>query len=781
MQRYAFILKLPNHFCISPLNDVLPTLRPLDRFVAVLLVVSRIFIIFAAGKGKITNNIKTMKRVLFILMLMTIGLSAQAQLLKVGGVTVNLNKNTIDARSGLDGGTYSYYYTAKKLVLNDAKIKNTNSTGISSTVDGLTILFNGENTIEAECGILLEGNTRMAINSNGKVTVTGSLYSLLIQNKSDGSLPNIVMARGTWSFNTNLLLAGKLTIEEGADVSFKNTFSGNATISKRNNNPAQLTIDNSTLTVNGSSDNVVSDVPVVLNNSVIASPLKAVLVKKDGSCLPEYSPSEPALLYNTNGTPLKGNLTIKPGTAYGLWICGVQLNSLNYNSIWQLEVNSVMNDVTYLYYTPSSKTLTMVNTIRLLSRYFKFPPIHNEIDGLLINTSGGTHYIGYSIDNGLNGIESYAKCSIYGGGSLSVSSENGDAIYVDNSDMIIDNITLNARGGGDGLEGQGNSKIYVSNSTLDISGGKEAIYVQNNGFDPNGNCYITTPTDGVKLNNSIYSYDFSTGQPIPIVATTVKARQLIRYPLWMNGTQITELNCDRIKSILNSNSAEGSITFSPPNKLLINNLKILPGGTLDDYFISTSLDELILNLTGTSFMRATGKSLFTTKNLTVTGTGSINVDTGDDNGIQVGGTFKITGSASFMGSGKLLGVSANKLVMTSGTELRANASSESGKSLACNTAPQLDGVALPADMYYYASKNCICYKATNLPVTRNEVVINAKNVNTVATSIEEPDAFETDAPTRVYTTTGQLVWQGTGQPQLPSGIYIVNGTKVVIK
>ena len=41
--------------------------------------------------------------------------------------------------------------------------------------------------------------------------------------------------------------------------------------------------------------------------------------------------------------------------------------------------------------------------------------------------------------------------------------------------------------------------------------------------------------------------------------------------------------------------------------------------------------------------------------------------------------------------------------------------------------------------------------------------------------------IETDAPTRVYTTTGQLVWQGTGQPQLPSGIYIVNGTKVVIK
>jgi hypothetical protein len=721
-----------------------------------------------------------MKKILLILMLMTIGLSAQAAELMVGGVSVNLNQQVSDCTDGLTGGTYSYFPSKSKLVLNSAKIKTTGSYGIHSTVDGLTILFNGENTIEAEYGILLEGNTRMAINSNGKVTVTGSLNSLLIQNKSGGSIPNIVMARGTWSFNTNLLLAGKLTIEEGADVSFKNTFSGNATISKKNNNPAQLTIDNSTLTVNGSSDNVVSDVPMVLNNSVIASPLKAVRVKKDGSCLPEYSPSEPALLYNTNGTPLKGNLTIKPGTAYGLWICGVQLNSLNYNSIWQLEVNSVMNDVAYLYYTLSSKTLTMVNTIRLLSRYCMFPPIHNEIDGLLINTSGGTHYIGYSVDYGLNGIESLAKCSIYGGGSLSVSSENGDAIYVDNSDMIIDNITLNARGGADGLEGQGNSKIYVSNSTLDISGGKEAIYVQNNGFDPNGNCYITTPTDGFKFDNSIYSYDFSTGQLIPIVATTVKARQLIRYPLWMNGTQITELNCDRIKSILNSNSAEGSITFSPPNKLLINNLKILPGGTLDDYFISTSLDELILNLTGTSFVRASGNSLIATGNVTVNGTGAINIDTGDY-GMRIGGTLKITGSAYLMGSGETCGIAAHKLVMTSGTKLEVGAYSENGRSLYCDLPPELDGVALPADMYYNESKQCVCYKATGLPVTQKDVKICADNVVSIATGIQDTNVVETDIPTRVYTTTGQLVWQGTGQPQLPSGIYIVNGKKVVIK
>ena len=263
-------------------------------------------------------------------------------------------------------------------------------------------------------------------------------------------------------------------------------------------------------------------------------------------------------------------------------------------------------------------------------------------------------------------------------------------------------------------------------------------------------------------------------------ATYVQTRPMVKYPLYINGTQVSEVNCNEIMKLLGMPETLGSITFYPPNELRINNLKIDSNRTLDDYFISTTLDELILNLTGTSYINATGKSLTATKNVTVTGTGVITIDTGD-NGMQVGGTLKITGSASFTGGGKILGIGTHKLVMTPGTQLKAISSDANGRSLFCDLEPELDGVALPADMYYNPSMRCICYKANNQPVARNYVKINADNVIKVATSIEEPDAFETDAPTRVYTTTGQLVWQGTGQPQLPSGIYIVNGTKVVIK
>ena len=55
------------------------------------------------------------------------------------------------------------------------------------------------------------------------------------------------------------------------------------------------------------------------------------------------------------------------------------------------------------------------------------------------------------------------------------------------------------------------------------------------------------------------------------------------------------------------------------------------------------------------------------------------------------------------------------------------------------------------------------------------------DITTGVRQVDMGSSTETDMPTHIYTTTGQLIWQGTGQPQLPSGIYIVNGVKVVIK
>ena len=162
-----------------------------------------------------------MKKVLFILMLMTIGLSAQAAELMVGGVSVNLNQQVSDCTDGLTGGTYSYFPSQSKLVLNSAKIKTTGTYGIYSTVDGLTILINGENSIEAKIGFCLTGTTYMTINSGGKVTDSRTSYSLYANNST--KQPKIEIDRGTWILNNTITFGGDLIIEGGANVTVNNT------------------------------------------------------------------------------------------------------------------------------------------------------------------------------------------------------------------------------------------------------------------------------------------------------------------------------------------------------------------------------------------------------------------------------------------------------------------------------------------------------------------------------------------------------------------------------
>ena len=700
-----------------------------------------------------------MKRVLFILMLMTIGLSAQAaEELKVGGVTVNLDQDTNGGLIGL-AGFYYYYHEEKTLKIYNGIMTNG---GIESSVKDLTIEFYGNNIL---IYINLKADTHLT--NQGTVTINPSTsYAMFTSNAQ------VDITGGTWVFKACVYLRDKkLIIKDGADVSITHTDASEYGISTSQD--ATVEVDNATLKIDVPTNNRCTSAAVLLKNSVINSPLKTVLgtlINIDGniSVFPNYSSTSRSDIFDTNGEFLKGSLTIKPGTAYDLWLAGVQVNSENLDKLWQLDKSGNTNSISY---TPSTKTLSL-NNAQLNSKYIKFLPIYNKVTDLKINAVGNC-YIGG--DNNPDGIESTVDFTINGGGTLQVFGNNdGRAIDINKTTLTIKDVTLKAIGGKYGLYGINGSTVKVNNSYLTVSGTDKAISVGD--FDPDRNCFFMSPANATNLGTTVVSMS-STGTMT--TATYVQTRPMVKYPLYINGTQVSEVNCNEIMKLLGMPETLGSITFYPPNELRINNLKIDSNRTLDDYFISTTLDELILNLTGTSYINATGKSLTATNNVTVTGTGVITIDTGD-NGMQVGGTLKITGSASFTGGGKILGIGTHKLVMTPGTQLKAISSDANGRSLFCDLEPELDGVALPADMYYNPSMRCICYKANDQPVARNYVKINADNVNKVATSIEEPDAFDTDASTRVYTTTGQLVWQGTGQPQLPSGIYIVNGTKVVI-
>ena len=649
-----------------------------------------------------------MKRVLFILMLMTIGLSAQAaEELKVGGVTVNLDQDTNGGLIGL-AGFYYYYHEEKTLKIYNGIMTNG---GIESSVKDLTIEFYGNNIL---IYINLKADTHLT--NHGTVTINPSnTYAMFTNNEQ------VDITGGTWVFKACVRLGSKkLIIKDGADVSITHTDASEYGISTGQD--ATVEVDNATLKIDVPTNNRCTSAAVLLKNSVIDSPLKTVLgtfINIDGniSVSPNYSSTSRSDIFDTNGEFLKGSLTIKPGTAYDLWISGVRVNSENLNKLWQLDKSGSTNSIAY---TPSTKTLSL-NNARLNSEYKLFLPIYNKVTDLKINAVGNC-YIGG--DNNTDGIESTVDFTINGGGTLQVfGNDNGSAIDINKTTLTINDVTLKAIGGKYGLYGSDGSTVKVDNSYLTVSGTDKAISVGD--FDPDNNCFFMSPTNAINWGTTVVSIS-STG--VTTAATYVQTRPMVKYPLYINGFQVCEVNCNEIMKLLGVPETLGSITFYPPNELRINNLKIDSNRTLDDYFISTTLDELILNLTGTSYINATGNSLTATKNLTVTGTGVITIDTGD-NGIQVGGTLKITGSASFHGVGNTYGIAARKLVMTPGTELEVIARSESGRSLYCDSEPELDGVALPADMYYNPSMRSVCYKSNNQPVTRKYVKINAKNGN----------------------------------------------------
>lgn len=140
-----------------------------------------------------------MKKVLFILMLMTIGLSAQAaEELKVGGVTVNLNKNST-YQSNMGIGYFTYNYQEKKLVFYSVIMVGQ----IWSSVKDLNIVFSGDNTIinyESEA-LRLVADTHLT--TTGKVTITSKLDSSHDEYSNSFNIihSKIDISGGVWNFN----------------------------------------------------------------------------------------------------------------------------------------------------------------------------------------------------------------------------------------------------------------------------------------------------------------------------------------------------------------------------------------------------------------------------------------------------------------------------------------------------------------------------------------------------------------------------------------------------
>jgi hypothetical protein len=209
----------------------------------------------------------------------------------------------------------------------------------------------------------------------------------------------------------------------------------------------------------------------------------------------------------------EGSLSIVPGTAYDLWVNGVQVNNKNCSNL-----NGALTGGGSCSYNPNTKTLSLNNAKISYNDAgsFIWPAIFNEINDLVINNSGTSEIGGNYI-----GIRSDADFAIKGNGHLKVygTGQYYGAIQLRSCDLTIDNTELTATGGGNAIFAssidytQQKGSVRLNNSYLHLKGNTKAVDVVS--FD--SNCEITKPVGGKIYYRTIVDANRKAAQEVEIV------------------------------------------------------------------------------------------------------------------------------------------------------------------------------------------------------------------------------------------------------------------------
>ena len=340
--------------------------------------------------------------------------------LTIAGTKVtSANCNDLSKINGVSG-TVKYDPTTKVLTLQNAVIKSTGENeGIDSKIGGLTISVIGTNSITASgFSALRTDQTHTTIRGGGKLVLSGEYFGLYAMWKSS------------------------VTIED-CEIECDGSFG-------TNNNNAEITIDNATVTAKGNTFETMRGIQkLTLNGCAITEPEGAV-----------YDPTLRGVALN--GKLVRDKVVIKDEsvTKYGLTICGEEVTSANYGNL------SVIDGVSgTVSYDPGNKLLTLQNAT---ISYDKNNAIVSYIDGLMIKVIG-TNTLA-AVDNAT--LSFREPLTIMGGGVLNVKSKSDCAIFANETNLTIDNCTVNAESGAYGIAGKSGSseKFTIRNATVTAIG-----------------------------------------------------------------------------------------------------------------------------------------------------------------------------------------------------------------------------------------------------------------------------------------------------------------------
>ena len=439
--------------------------------------------------------------------------------------------------------------------------------------------------------------------------------------------------------------------------------------------------------------------------------------------------------------------TAQAQTKYGLWINRTQVTSDNCGDL------SVIDGVEgTVKYDPDSKTLTLEGA--KLNVEGKVDCIESSIDGLTIKVSG---------TNEVNAgdwpaIDVYAPTTITGGGTLNAEGRENCAIYAEGTDLTIKDCIVNVKGnyGIAGYDGS-KEKLLISKATVTAEGREGSIcdFKEITLED----CAITQPA-GATFDESKHA--------IVLNGETVKSEVKIvqtKYDLKICGTQVTSDNCGDLSGI---DGVEGTVKYDPDSKILtLQNTKL---NVEDENAIWSDIDGLTIKVSGTNELNAGETAIIVYAPTTLTGGGTLNAKSEKYTAIYAYETDFTIKDCIVNAKGNY-GIAGNngsneKLLISNAT---VRAEGEAGSICDFKEITLEDcAITQPAGAVVDNSQGAV---VLNGEIVKSEVVITrgSDGINT--------PTIDTTAKQGIYTLSG--VKLGGEVKDLPKGVYIVNGKKVV--
>ena len=434
--------------------------------------------------------------------------------LRICGVQVTwMNKDDLSAIPGVTG-TVTYDPYANALRLKDATIVAADGESCIESIDG------GVDGLTVE----VEGKCRMQAEMEQSPFCIGLQANTTIKGKSGAEAPSLACVAKNIGFAVRD--GGSCTIRD-LDLTATGSFG------LAGGGSGSLTVENATVRATGGQGSICDFASVTLKGCLVFTPEDAAF---DGGTLKK------------DGEAVTGEAVIAPGKTYGLYVCGVLVTD------WNKDVLSYIPGVTgTVTYDPATKTLHLKNADIRTSRSdgifnFGVERLTVEVEGQCAMASSKESGIIMGASTVITGKSGAGIPSLAVSGYIGILVENGASCTVRDLDLTAT--------GDYGVAGSKGEHLAIENAFVRVNGNRVSII--NFASVTLKNCHVVTP-NGAAFDGGTLKKD---GEVVTGEAVIVPAE---RYGLYVCGEQVTELNKDDLSAIP---GVTGTATYDPATKTL---------------------------------------------------------------------------------------------------------------------------------------------------------------------------------------------------------------------